>query len=96
MGVVKNTHSTWFLICHLCNIFDALFTIYAVSKGVDEANPIMAWAIEVSPLFFITTKLIVFTIAINFLSKNKPAIIKWVASLFILVMLWHLSFLFIL
>jgi len=84
----------WLIICHVFNVADAFFTLYAISKGVDEANPIMAWAIELSPTFFIVFKLALFTIAAEFLAKNRPKLLKWIATLLFFVILWHISFIF--
>ena len=59
----------WFIICHFGNIADALCTLYAVSKGVEELNPLMAWLISFSPTVFIATKLLIFTFAIDILAR---------------------------
>jgi len=84
----------WLLICQFCNFADAVFTLYAVSKGVKEANPVMAWAIEVSPLFFATIKLVVFTLAIDYIASRRPSMLRWIALLLICVVAWHISFVF--
>tara|TARA_R100000234_G_C4995545_1_gene177698 strand:- start:459 stop:746 length:288 start_codon:yes stop_codon:yes gene_type:complete len=84
----------WLLICQFCNFADAFFTLYAVSKGVKEANPVMAWAIETSPLFFAITKLVVFTLAIDYIASRRPWVLRYVALLLMCVVAWHISFVF--
>tara|TARA_R110002020_G_scaffold97596_4_gene232655 strand:+ start:181 stop:468 length:288 start_codon:yes stop_codon:yes gene_type:complete len=86
----------WLMSCQFCNFLDASFTLYVVSRGVEEANPVMAWAINVSPLFFIIVKLALFTVAIDFIARHRPLLLKWVAILLMSVVAWHLNFIFIL
>ena len=85
---------TWLIICYACNVADAFFTLYAISKGVDEAKPIIAWAIDLSPTFFIILKLALFTVAAEFIAKNRPKLLKWIATMLFFVILWHISFIF--
>ena len=84
----------WFIICHFGNITDALCTLYAVSKGVEELNPLMAWLISFSPTVFIAAKLLIFTFAIDILARRKPSWLRWVGILYLSVVIWHLSFIF--
>tara|TARA_R100000234_G_scaffold118970_1_gene100663 strand:- start:991 stop:1278 length:288 start_codon:yes stop_codon:yes gene_type:complete len=90
LGCLKR--NSWLVLCHILNFLDAILTLYAVSKGVEEANPIMAWALEVSPLFFAVVKFTVFGVAIDFLSRKRPAYLIPVACLFGLVVAWHITF----
>ena len=83
-----------FIICHFGNIADALCTLYAVSKGVEELNPLMAWLISFSPTVFIATKLLIFTFAIDILARRRPSWLLWVGILYLSVVAWHLSFIF--
>ena len=84
----------WFFICHVCNIADAGFTLYAISHGVEELNPLMAWLISISPALFVSTKLVLFAFAIDILSRRRPSWLRWVGVLYMLVVAWHLSFVF--
>ena len=79
-------------LCHVLNFLDATLTLYATSKGIEEANPIMAWTLEVSPLFFVVVKFSVFGVAIDFLARKRPTCLVPVAVLFGLVVAWHLTF----
>ena len=90
----ETTALVWLLMCQSCNFVDVIFTLYAVSRGVEEANPIMAWAISVSPLFFIILKLALFTVAIDFIAIKQPWLLKWIAVLLISVVVWHMNFIF--
>ena len=83
---------SWLILCHVLNLLDATLTLYAVSRGVEEANPIMAWTLQVSPLFFVFVKFTVFSVAIDFLARTRPAYLLPVASLFGLVVAWHVGF----
>jgi len=82
-------------LCHFLNVADALLTLYAISEGVDEANPVMAWAISVHPIFFVLLKIIVFSVAIEFIAKKKPEYLSFFGALFSAVIIWHLSFWFL-
>jgi len=45
------------LLISLLNLFDAFFTIYAISKGAEEANPLMKLALENG--FFLQLKILI-------------------------------------
>jgi len=80
------------VLCHVLNFLDAALTLYATSRGVEEANPIMAWALEVSPLFFAAVKFAVFGVAIDFLARRCPSTLVPIAVLFGMVVAWHIFF----
>ena len=90
----KTTAFIWLGICLACNFADAVLTFFALSKGVEEANPIMAWAFSISPSFFVVMKFILFSVAIEFIACFKPSLLKWIGTLFMAVVAWHLSFVF--
>ena len=83
---------SWLIKCHVLNALDAALTLYAVSKGVEEANPVMAWTLAISPLLFVFVKFAVFTVAIHFLARNRPCCLPPIAALFGIVVLWHVGF----
>ena len=82
----------WFLLAHLGNFTDACLTLFAVSRGAVELNPIMAILIESSPFSFLLVKFLLFAFAVDFMSRHKPQFLKWVAGLYLSVSAWHLSF----
>ena len=84
----------WYLLCHFGNLADATLTLYAVSHGVREANPIMAWLLNISPFLFAVVKIIVFSLAIEFVAKRQQNFLKWIALFYMTVLSWHLSFVF--
>ena len=90
----KATLLAWLLLCHLGNAADVGLTLYAIQNGAEEINPIMAWALSVSPLFFIIIKFIVFGLAIDFLAIRAPELLRWITMLYMSVMAWHLNILF--
>ena len=87
------TASFWLTVALIANYLDASFTLYAISLGVEEANPLMSWALEVSPHFFMVVKLSLFTCAAVFLSEKKPRLLPWVTMLYMSVVVWHLIWL---
>mgnify|MGYP001158308420 CR=1 FL=1 len=87
------TASIWLVIALIANYLDATFTLYAISLGVEEANPVMAWALEISPMFFMALKLGLFTCAAVFISEKRPGLLPWVTMLYMSVVAWHLIWL---
>jgi len=85
----------WFLLAHLGNFTDACLTLFAVSRGAVELNPIMAFLIEGSPFSFLLVKFLLFAFAVDFMARHKPQFLKWVAALYLTVSAWHLSFILI-
>ena len=85
----------WFLLAHLGNFTDACLTLFAVSRGAVELNPLMAVLISGSPFLFLLTKFLLFAFAVDFMSRHKPQFLKWVAALYLAVSAWHLSFILI-
>ena len=85
----------WFFICHIANLLDAIFTLNAVSKGVEELNPLMAFLIEQSPILFFVVKVVLFALAIDLLARRRPTWLRPVGYVYILVLIWHVSFLFV-
>jgi hypothetical protein len=84
----------WLLLCHFGNIADLSLTLYAVSHGVQEANPLMAYLLDKSLFFFGATKIVLFSLAIEYIAKRRPTFLKPIALFYMLVMAWHLSFVF--
>ena len=85
----------WFFICHIANLLDAIFMLNAVSKGVEELNPLMAYLIEQSPILFFVVKIVLFALAIDLLARRRPTWLRPVGYVYIMVLVWHLSFLFV-
>ena len=85
----------WFLLAHLGNFLDACLTLFAVSRGAEELNPLMDTLISSSPFGFLAVKFIVFAFAVDLMSRLKPEFLKWVATMYLLVSAWHLSFMLV-
>ena len=77
------------IVAMLLNLFDACATLFMVSNGATEVNPIMAHAIEVGPAFFVAIKIILFTFAIILMAKRSPSLLVWVVGGYSLLVLWH-------
>lgn len=73
----------------MLNLFDAWATLFIISKGGIEINPVMAYAIEVGPWFFVTVKVVLFTLAIIIMVRRIPKFLKWVVGWYGLLALWH-------
>jgi len=84
----------WLLLCHFGNIADLILTLYAIAHGVQEANPLMAYLLDVSPLLFGSVKLILFSLAIEYIAKKQPKFLKATALFYMIILSWHLSFVF--
>ena len=82
----------WFLLAHIGNFTDACLTLYSVSRGAVELNPLMAILIDFSPFVFLAVKFILFAFAVDFVFKIRPNYLKWVANIYLLIAAWHLSF----
>jgi hypothetical protein len=80
---------TWFMLCHLFNICDAVLTLVAMSRGVEEANPIMAWALAISPVFFVAAKFAIFYVALGWIAYKAPGLLMPIGMLFASVIGYH-------
>ena len=83
---------TWFLLAHLGNIADTCLTLFAVTHGAEELNPLMAMLLSFSPFAFAATKFVVFALALDFVARKRPSMLKWIAILYMFVASWHVSF----
>ena len=91
----KLRYLSWLLLAHLGNFVDACLTLFAVSRGAVELNPLMAALIDYSPFGFLAVKFVLFAFAIDLMSKLRPNYLKWVANMYLLIAAWHLSFILI-
>ena len=73
----------------LLNLFDASSTLFILSKGGIEVNPLMAYAIEISPWFFIFIKVVLFAIAIFLLARHQSRYLKWIVYCYGALAAWH-------
>ena len=80
----------WVATALVCNFLDAVLTLHAVSLGVEEANPIMRYAMEVSPGFFIMAKFMLFGYAINFLAQKSPKLLLPTALIYMSIICWQI------
>ena len=77
------------IVAMLLNLFDVCATLFMVSNGATEVNPIMAHALEIGPAFFVAIKIILFTFAIIIMAKRSPSLLVWVVRGYGLLALWH-------
>tara|TARA_B100000287_G_C20077253_1_gene560885 strand:+ start:199 stop:486 length:288 start_codon:yes stop_codon:yes gene_type:complete len=85
---------SWLLLCHFGNFADLSLTLYAIEHGVTEANPLMAWLLDISPFVFGAVKILAFSLAIELIAKKNPVLLKPIALFYMMVVAWHLSFVF--
>ena len=86
----------WLILCHFGNIADMVLTFYAISRGAEEANPLMAYLLNISPLLFASAKILIFSLAIDLVARKHPVFLKPIGIFYLLVLGWHSSFVFIL
>ena len=77
------------IVAMLLNLFDVCATLFMVSNGATEVNPIMAHTLEEGPVFFVTIKVVLFTFAIILIVKRSPSLLTWVVGGYGLLALWH-------
>ena len=83
----------------LFNLLDGLFTLTFLQLGVaEELNPLMRWAYEVSPLFFMALKLAIVNAGVLILWAHRVVGASRVAMavgavLYAGIVLYHLGFL---
>ena len=91
----KLRYLSWLLLAHLGNFLDACLTLFAVSRGAEELNPLMDALISYSPFSFLAVKFVVFAFAVDLMSRFRPQYLKWVATMYLMVLAWHLSFILV-
>lgn len=73
IGRLNNSENFWMTMSiglSLLNMFDAVATLYLLQTGmIYEANPIMRYLIDISPLVFISVKTLI-SIAILFIGMH--------------------------
>jgi len=88
-----------FVLLHLLNFLDAIFTLMAIKVGVPEANPVMALFLNVSPELFLFVKFTLLSIGVEFLRRNLKEKYSSVITAFLVVFLtvtaWHVYWFFI-
>jgi hypothetical protein len=52
----------------------------------------MAWALSISPVFFLTAKFTIFTIALTFIYRKAPILLAPISLLYMMVLAWHVHF----
>ena len=90
---MKCESNTAVILIHVLNFFDGLLTLYAVSLGVLEVNPLMRWALGLGPLWFLFVKVGVVSTGLYFLDKqlegSKRKIFLLLLAAYALVIAWH-------
>tara|TARA_R100001129_G_C5173376_1_gene205517 strand:- start:236 stop:526 length:291 start_codon:yes stop_codon:yes gene_type:complete len=77
------------IVATLLNLFDTCATLFMISKGATEVNPVMAHALEIGPEFFVAIKIVLFTFAIILIARRSPALLNWIVGGYGLLALWH-------
>ena len=76
------------MILYLLNLFDLLSTLYALSIGLVEMNPIMNFCISIHPLAFTLIKLSAFPLCL-WLERNSK-LYPIVTAVFAVTVGWNL------
>jgi len=69
-GYVDARYSVRLLFVSFLTLADAVLTMHLVQMGAWEANPLMRYALETGPAFFITTKYFLTASGFLFLIRN--------------------------
>ena len=87
------------ILIHIFNFTDAVLTLFAVKKGVEEANPVMNFFLAESPELFLLVKFFLLTICIEYLHvrlKGKARVVlTLLLAVFLSVTSWLLYWYFI-
>jgi len=90
---MKCENKTALLLLHVLNFFDGLLTLYAVSLGVIEVNPVMRLALSAGPFGFLAVKVGIVLICLHFLDKqlkgSKRKIFTVLLVIYTAVIAWH-------
>ena len=81
------------MILYLLNLFDLLTTLYALTLGLVELNPIMNFVIHVHPLAFTLIK--VSALPLCLWLKRNSKLYPFVTALFAVAVGWNLMNVFI-
>lgn len=74
------------------NIFDAASTVYAMSEGASELNPIMRALIDVHPLLFVFVKVLVVGLGAAYLEHRNAVWALYVANaVYVVVVAWQIA-----
>jgi hypothetical protein len=71
------------------NVFDVIATLFILDRGGIEVNPLMAGLIELSPVLFAVVKIVVFTLAVIFMARHRPKLVRWVVVGYGILAAWH-------
>ena len=96
MQATKTQSSQLVYLCHLLNIIDAFCTLHWLTIGVEEANPIMASAYEVSPAAFLALKFTLVVTCTEYIyqytsEKRKLVIFSMINVVYSCVVCWHIA-----
>ena len=61
----------------ILNVFDAVATVYVTTRGVEELNPVMGWALALGPSAFVAVKMSVIAVACACLYRVSTSSRSW-------------------
>ena len=95
--LVSPQEPLFFSTLYTLNILDCLFSVFYLQVWkVEEDNPLLSWAFQISPVFFVLVKmgLVVFSIEIfrAFLQEGafKKGVLYLLNFIYLGVLFWHL------
>ncbi len=74
-GFVERKFTLQLLLILVLSIIDAVLTLHLIPKGAWEANPMMRYAIENGPVFFMITKYFLTAAGFLFLIRNRRLLV---------------------
>ena len=75
IGFVDSKFTSQLLLILALSLLDAVLTLQLVPKGAWEANPMMRYALEIGPVFFIMAKYFLTAAGFLFLIRNAKLLV---------------------
>ena len=82
------------IVLHVANFIDAVCTLLAIDAGAKELNPFMDFALSHGPGVFLTVKMLVIAVSVEYLDKHlkeeKRGVLTLLMAIFLATVAWHL------
>lgn len=88
---------TWIVGFNYFNLMDAVLTLIVVTQlGGTELNPLMAWLLNLGPMYFFLTKIGIGALTTGYcIIKNRYKLLQYACFLFAAVVVWNIGVLFL-
>lgn len=91
MKKLRSSMKKWALSLYVLNLWDMAATLYfVVGMGMIEANPLMAWLLELHPIAFVLVKVVLMAGFLWYLAIKAPVTKKLLWALRIMTFVYFL------